>query len=187
MHRMRQTWLVWGLVPWAGAFVLTLFVASFAHADTRLSEMALERRFQVLLAFAAGLFLLGFSLDSHWTNAQKLARRLLLAAGLKPDRKGRFPKLSLRQRQELFRHNELVYHSLLSSVWALTIIGTAIAAIAVLAAAARLGLAYAAMLLIVAAAYQLFVFSRHAYYKEVITAAAQGTLAADSEEQAAEE
>lgn len=179
--QMRHTWFVWGLVPLAISIVATLLVASAANAATTMTPMGLERRFQVLLALSAGLFLIGFSLDSHWTGAQKLAKRILLAAGLRPDRKGKFPKLSLRQQQDLSQHSDLVFGSILSSVQALTLIGGAIAVVAVLAAAAHLGISYAVMLLILAVGYQLFVLSRHSYYREVMAAAAEGRLVHEQE------
>ena len=181
--QMRHTWFVWGVVPLAVSIVATLMVASAANADIGMTPMAMERRFQLLLALAAGLFLIGFSLDSHWTGAQKLAKRILLAAGQKPDAKGKFPRLTLRQQQELSQHSGLVFSSILSSVQALAMIGAAIAVVAVLAAAAHLGVSYAIMLLILATGYQLFVFSRHSYYREVMAAAAEGRLVHEQEEE----
>lgn len=182
--QMRQTWFVWGVIPLGVAIVLTLMVVALMNAEATLTPMGLERRFQILLALSAGLFLIGFSLDSRWTAAPKLARRIMLAAGLQPDEKGRWPRLTARQQQQqLVSHSGLVFSSILSSVLALTAIGGAIDVIAVLAAAARLGLSYAIMLLILAAGYQLFVFSRHAYYKEVMLAASEGRLVVEREEE----
>jgi hypothetical protein len=181
--RMRHTWFVWGVVPLVASIVVTLLVASLANADTHLTPMGLERRFQFLLAIAAGLFLIGFSLDSHWTGAQKLAKRLMLAAGIAPDEKGHFPKLTARQQLNLADHSDIVFNSIIASVLALTVIGGVIAVVAILAAAAQLGLSYAVMLLIVAGAYQLFVFSRHSYYREVMAAASDGKLTVEQEEE----
>jgi hypothetical protein len=181
--QMRHTWFVWGIVPLVASIVLTLLVASVANADTQMTPMGLERRFQFLLAIAAGLFLIGFSLDSHWTGAQKLAKRLLLAAGIEPDEKGRYPKPTGRQQLNLAEHSDIVFKSIISSVLALTVIGGAIAVVAILAAGSQLGISYAAMLLIVAAAYQFFVFSRHSYYREVMAAASDGKLTVDQPEE----
>lgn len=180
--RMRFCWFVWGVIPLAVATVLTLVAVSIVDGDSALTPMGMERRFQVLLAIGAGLFLIGFSLDSHWTGAQKLAKRLQLAAGLQPDEKGNFPRLTARQQQQLAAYSDLVFESILASVRALTIIGGAIAAVAVLVALAHLGLSYAVMMLILAASYQLFVFSRHSYYREVMIAAAEGKLAVEQED-----
>lgn len=180
--QMRHTWFIWGIIPLAASVVLTLLAVSLANADVHMTPMTMERRFQVLLAIGAGLFLIGFSLDSHWTGAQKLARRLTLAAGIQPDEKGRFPRLTARQQQQLALQSDIVFKSVLSSVQALAIIGGAIAVVAILAAAAHLGLSYAVMLLVLAASYQLFVFSRHSYYREVMIAAAEGKLVVEQED-----
>ena len=182
--RMRHTWFIWGLVPLGLSIVITLFVAALATAEVHMTDMALERRFQLLLAIGAGLFLIGFSLDRHWTGSQKLAKRLAIAAGVGPDKDGKWPKLTARQAQSLGQFSNLVYESILSSVQALTIIGAAIAVVAILAAGAHLGLSYAIMMLMLAAAYQLFVFSRHSYYREVMSAAADGRLLVEQEETA---
>ncbi|MEN6548283.1 MAG: hypothetical protein ABFE07_19760 [Armatimonadia bacterium] len=167
--RLRYNWLSWGVLPLAVFAVLTLFVAAFQTAAPDLSAMQMERRFQVILAISAGLFLIGFSLDSHWTSAQKLARRLSLLAGLDLEK-------AQKPSRKLAEQADLVFESILSSSLALTVIGAAIGLMAILAAAARLGMSYSVMMLLVAAAYQLFVFSRHSYYREVMEAAAAGKL-----------
>lgn len=164
----------------AVGMVLLLLATAAAASPDRMSERALEIRFQVVLAIGAGLFLIGFSLDSHWTNAQKLARRIARAAGL-PDLKAveELKKRSTRKLTEsLASQSQVAADSILASTLALTIIGGAIAATAVLAAAAGLGFAYAVMLWLLAAEYQLFVLSRHPYYKELLQAAEAGDLVA---------
>lgn len=167
--RLRHNWLSWGILPLAVFVVLTLFVAAFQTAAPGLSDMQMERRFQVILGISAALFLIGFSLDSHWTSAQKLARRLSMQAGLDPEK-------AQKSARKLAEQADLVFESILSSSLALTVIGAAIGLMAILAAAGRLGMDYSIMLLLVAAAYQLFVFSRHSYYREVMEAAAAGKL-----------
>lgn len=177
---LRNTWLKWGVGPLAVGAVLLLVATAAAASPDRMSERALEIRFQVVLAIGAGLFLIGFSLDSHWTNAQKLARRIARAAGL-PDLKAveELKKRSTRKLNEsLAAQSQVAADSILASTLALTIIGGAIVATAVLAAAAGLGFAYSAMLWLLAAEYQLFVLSRHPYYKELLQAAEAGDLVA---------
>lgn len=178
-QQMTKSWLLWGLLPLAASVVVTLMVVAFVGSDSALTPMGMERRFQLILAIGAGLFLIGFSLDSHWTNAQKLARRLDHAAGLdeigpsgKPKKRPEGRALEL----ALIPQANLVFDSILSSVQALTLAGAGIAVCAVLTAAARLGLAYSLMLLILAASYQAFVYSRHRYYREVMEAAGEGQL-----------
>jgi hypothetical protein len=178
--RLRGNWLKWGLLPLAASVVLTLLASAAAASPDRMSERALEVRFQVVLAVGAGLFLIAFSLDSHWTNAQKLARRIARAAGLTD-----FASIEdLRRRsgrklaETLAAQSQVASESILSSTLALTIIGGAVACTAILCAAAGLGIGYAAMLLLLAAEYQAFVLSRHPYYRELLEAAEAGELVA---------
>lgn len=192
---MLRTWLVWGVLPLAAALVVTMLVSALVGTDSAATAMHLERRFQVILAVAAGLFLIAFSLDSKWTSHHKLAVRIARAAGLDPvaaaeaqlaaaaaptqegkrRKRSEAPSLSPLQPQ-LAAQAKLVFDSVLSSTCALTVTGAAIAVCAVLAAAARLGLTYSLMLLILAGSYQLFVFSRHAYYRDLLDVAAAGQL-----------
>jgi hypothetical protein len=177
---LRGTWLKWGIGPLAAGAVLLLMAMAAAPSPDRMTERALEVRFQVVLAISAGLFLIGFSLDSHWTNAQKLARRIARAAGL-ADLKAveDLKKRSTRKLSEtLAAQSRLAADSILASTLALTIVGGAIVATAVLAAGAGLGLGYSAMLWLLAAEYQVFVLSRHQYYREVLEAAEAGDLIA---------
>lgn len=176
--RLRATWLKWGLIPLAVGIVLTLMACAAAPSPDRFTDRALELRFQIVLAIGAGLFLVAFSLDNHWTNAQKLARRIAAAAGVPaadatPDGlKTRGRKLS----DVLATRADIASEHILTSTQALTIIGAGIVAVAILAGAAGLGFSYASMLLLLAAFYQLFVLSRHPYYKEVLLAAEAGEL-----------
>lgn len=179
-EQLRHIWLVWGILPVAIAIVVTLLVVAVVSPGTDMTVMTVERRFQVILAIGAALFLIGFSLDSHWTNAQKLARRLALAAGLdlaaEEERARKHQEPNRFTQQQLAAQADLVSDSILASTWALTVIGAAIACTAILTAAAHLGLSYAIMVLILSVAYQLFVLSRHTYYKEIIEVAEAGHL-----------
>lgn len=173
-EQLHRTWLTWGLLPVAACLVLTLVADTLAGGQAPLSERQIELRFQVIFALSAGLFLIAFSLDNHWTSAQKLGARLLKAAfpeGSEARKVGR-QKLA----QLLAAQSPLAFETILSSTLALTIVGGGMGLLAVLAAAARLGVGYAALLLLLAAEYQVFVFSRHAYYKEVLVAAEAGEL-----------
>lgn len=176
---LRNTWLKWGLLPLAAGIVLTLMAVSLAASPERFTERALELRFQIVLALGAGLFLIGFSLDSHWTNAQKLARRIARAAGLQatPAETEELKKKSGRRLAETLQGQaQIAADSIMTSTLALTIIGGAVVVTAILAAAAGLGLGSALLLLLLAAEYQFFVYSRHPYYKELLAAARAGEL-----------
>lgn len=176
---LRNTWLKWGLLPLAAGIVLTLMAVSVAASPDRFTERALELRFQIVLAISAGLFLIGFSLDSHWTNAQKLARRIARAAGLEatPEATAELKKKSTRRLMETLQgQSQVAAECILTSTLALTVIGGAVVVTAILAAAAGLGLTSALLLLLLAAEYQFFVYSRHPYYRELLAAARAGEL-----------
>jgi hypothetical protein len=182
--RMVRVWLTWGILPLAASIVLTLLVNALMSNGPEMTAMHLERRFQFILAIGAGLFLIAFSLDSNWTNAQKMAKKIETAAGVNPadfaapSAGGRPKKRSDEPTLEsaLAPFANIVIESILASVQALALAGAGIAACAILAAAARLGLGYSIMLLILAASYQLFVLSRHTYYREVMQTALEGKL-----------
>jgi hypothetical protein len=178
-RRMVHVWLTWGLLPLAASIVLTLLVNALVSNGPEMTAMHLERRFQFILALGAGLFLIAFSLDSNWTNAQKLAQKIDSAAGLDAPGPGGKPRKRPEGRSlelALTPFANIVIESILASVQALALAGAGIAVCAILAAAARLGLGYSIMLLILAASYQLFVLSRHTYYREVMQTALEGRL-----------
>ena len=177
-EQLQHTWLTWGLLPLAACVLLTLLVA-LVVAHSTMSERQAELRFQIIFAISAGLFLIAFSLDSHWTSAPKLARRIARAAGLDdtaPKQRERRKQDRKRLAAALAPQSEVAFQCIHSSMLALTLIGGAIGITAILAAAAHLGAGYATIILILAASYQLFVFSRHTYYKEVLQAAEAGQL-----------
>jgi hypothetical protein len=177
--RMVRVWLTWGILPLAASIVITLLVNALMSGGAEMTAMHMERRFQFILAIGAGLFLIAFSLDSNWTNAQKMAKKIDAAAGLDAPGPGGKPKKRPEGRTlelTLAPFANIVIDSILASVQALALAGAGIAACAILAAAARLGLGYSVMLLILAASYQLFVLSRHTYYREVMQTALEGKL-----------
>ena len=181
-QRLLRIWLAWGLLPLGLSIVLTLLVSALVSAQLTMSPMQMERRFQFILALGAGLFLIAFSLDSNWTNAQKMARKIETAAGLDVPGPGGKPKKRPEGRtleQLLAPHAGIVITSILGSVQALAFAGAGIAACAILAAAAHLGVEYSVMMLILGLSYQLFVLSRHAYYNEVMETAVAGRLTYD--------
>ncbi len=166
-NRLRQTWLIWGLVPLVICLALTLGVNAIHAFDYATSDRQLELSFQAIFAIAAMLFLIAFTVDGHWTNAQRLARRIdreVLAEGrrIKPD--------------TLAEYAPVVFQSVYGSSRMLTLMGVATAITAVIGAAAGIGIYYALLVLALAAEYQLFVLSRHPYYLELMNAAAAGEL-----------
>lgn len=183
-RRLLRVWLAWGLLPLAISIVLTLLTVALASGQMNMTPMQMERRFQVILAIAAGLFLIAFSLDSNWTNAQKMAKKIAAEAGLDALGPGGKPKKRPEGRSLellLMPHAGIVINSIVGSVQALAFAGAGIAVCGILAASAHLGIGYSVMLLILALSYQLFVLSRHAYYNEVMETAVAGRLVHDPE------
>ena len=80
------------------------------------------------------------------------------------------------KRSQLAAGAELAFASIHRSVSILTAIGLLTGLIALVAVVSGLALAYGLQLLVLAATYQLFVFSRHPYYDEVLEAALDGKL-----------
>jgi hypothetical protein len=119
------------------------------------------------MAAGAALFLIGFWLDGRWTEAQRLARLVSRAASVE----GKRPS-----KAQLSEQAYVVMYSLMLSTKALTVVGLLIGLAAVLAAVAGLSFNYSLQLLLLALAFQLFIYSRHPYYREVMLAALQGDL-----------
>ena len=166
-RRMNSDWLTWGLWPTLGCVLLVVAITRGHGPSKAINEEILLRSFQAVLAVSALLFLIAFWLDGHWTNADKLGARIWLAAG-----GARFTPTS----SQLAAQDALAFQSILASVKTLTLTGCAIGIAAVIGALAGLGFGHAAQLLVMAAAYQLFVLSRHPWYTELLQLAADGEL-----------
>ena len=164
---LRRTWLTWGLLPLGVFLVLTILVDAAQAADFSQPPRQAEINFQALFALAAMLFLVAFTVDSHWTSAQRLAKRMVQ---LIEDTGGRVRPTSL------VEHAPVVFKSIYASSRALTMVGVVVGVFSVLSAAAGLGIFYSLLMLTLAAEYQLFVLSRHPYYMELMDAAAEGKL-----------
>jgi hypothetical protein len=166
-RQLRDMWIRWGLVPLGGALIV-LVALSLLHGSSSASppeQLALG--FKAVMAIGGALFLLGFWLDGRWTEAQRVARMIYLAAGgaeFKP------------AKRQLAEHAGLAMNSLMLSTKALTLIGLLIGLAAVLAALAGLQLDFTIQILFLALAFQLFIYSRHPYYRELMEAALHGEL-----------
>ena len=174
-RRMSSDWLTWGLWPTLGCALLVLAITRGHGPGHAINEELLLRSFQAVLAVSALLFLIAFWLDGHWTNAEKLATRIWLAAG-----GARFDPIPT----QLAAQDALAFQSILTSVKTLTLTGCVIGIAAVIGAVAGLGFPHAAQLLVMAAAYQIFVMSRHPWYAELLQLAADGELKPSDEAQA---
>jgi hypothetical protein len=172
-RQLRHMWVAWGLVPLGIAFLLMVVMSVLRPGQEVTQPEQLALGFKGVMAAGAALFLIGFWLDGRWTEAQRLARMVYQAAGgsrFKPSR------------LQLAEQADLIMASLMLSTKALTVIGLLIGLAAVLGAAAGLKLDYSIQILLLALAFQLFIYSRHPYYREIMLAALQGELVVEEKE-----
>ena len=164
---LRRLWLLGGLLPLGVAVALTLglsFLRGHAQPTSEPEQLALG--FKGVMAAGGALFLLGFWLDGRWTEPRRILRLIAHEAG------GASPPA----RATIREHAHLAVESLLLSVKALTVIGLLIGLAAVLAALAGLKPSYSLQILLLTLAFQVFIFSRHPYYLELVEAALHGEL-----------
>jgi hypothetical protein len=169
MEGLQRTWLLGGIVPLLIAAVASLAVSTMAKTNAGIDSHVIERGFQGMLALCAALFLTGFWLDGRWTHSERVALRVHAAAG----GNGVQPK-----RPQLAAQADVATATVEGSHRALVLIGSAIAAAAVISTWAGLGVGGGAQILLVGLAYQLFIYSRQAYYQELLSAAMSGELVA---------
>ena len=203
-RQLRHMWVAWGLVPLGVAFLLMVTMSVLHPAKEAAEPEQLALGFKGVMAAGAALFLIGFWLDGRWTEAQRLARLVYSHAKLRygppEDKSIKRPRFRLvfgraktpsgpangpafkPSKSQLAEQADLIMDSLMLSTKALTVIGLLIGLAAVLGAAAGLRFGYSIQLLLLALAFQLFIYSRHPYYREVMLAALQGELVVEEKE-----
>jgi hypothetical protein len=169
-QRLFSLWLAWGLLPLGLALVLVLVMNRLHPVAQSSVPEQLALGFKTVMAVGGALFLLGFWLDGRWTEANRLAHHIWKAAGGDGDK----PSPAA-----LKENAHLAMDSLMLSVQLLTGIGVLIGLCAVLGAAAGLDLHYTAQIFLLALAFQIFIFSRHPYYHDLMRAALRGELLAE--------
>jgi hypothetical protein len=169
-------WVAWGLVPLGVAFLLMVVMSLLHPAQGGAQPEQLALGFKGVMAAGAALFLIGFWLDGRWTEAQRLARLVSSHAKLAHAPASTSFKPS---KAQLAEQADLIMDSLMLSTKALTVVGLLIGLAAVLGAVAGLKLDYSLQILLLGLAFQLFIYSRHPYYREVMLAALQGDLAVE--------
>lgn len=172
-RRLREMWIYWGLVPLGAALAVLLLLAAMKHAGGASPPEQLALGFKAVMAIGGALFLIGFWLDGRWTEAQHVAKLILAAASQETPRPSK---------AQLADRADLAMQSLLLSTKALTVIGLLIGLAAVLAALAGLQLGFTIQILALALAFQLFIYSRHPYYRELMEAAMRGELVVEETE-----
>jgi len=171
-QRVSNIWLFWGLFPLGVVIILMLALASPAVSAstpdaTQQKHLVIKRHTEAVMAVSALLFFIGFSLDGRWTDDERIGVRILGAASGDQFRP---------TRDQLAFHAEKAFQAVNRSVTMLTGIGLAMALLAVASVVIGLPLLNAGQLLGLAAIFQLFVFSRHSYYSDLVYAAISGEL-----------
>ncbi|MFQ6131580.1 MAG: hypothetical protein ACE5R4_06055 [Armatimonadota bacterium] len=156
-HLVLHRWLYWGVVPLVGCFVLAV-IAGLLAAPSELSHIKLADVFAGFLAVGAGAFLLGFAIDGHMTNPERLAA--LADYELPEDRKKDDPIVL--PAHPAIRRQVVKCASVLSALGAVM----GLAAIIHLAFGGEMG--QGMQLIVLGAAYQLFLLSRHDHYSDLI-------------------
>jgi len=171
-QRLSNIWLFWGVFPLGIVIVLMLALAGPAASastagTTQQEHLIIKRRAEAIMAVSALLFFVGFSLDGRWTDDERIGGRILRAAGGDQFRP---------TRDQLASHAEQAFHAVNRSVNMLTGIGLAMALLVIGAVVIGLPLLNAGQLLLLAVIFQVFTFSRHSYYSDLVYAAISGEL-----------
>ncbi len=177
-QRLSNIWLFWGLFPLGIVIVLMLALAGPAASAntagaTQQEHLVIKRRAEAVMAVSALLFFVGFSLDGRWTDDERIGGRILRAAGADQFRP---------TRDQLASHAETAFRAVNRSVTMLIGIGLAMVLLVLVAVVIGLPLVNALYVLVLAAIFQVFVFSRHPYYSDLIYAAISGELSALDED-----
>jgi len=155
-----QRWLYWGVIPIVVALALTV-IATYLVPPKDLSEIQSQNVLELCLAIAAALFLLGFSIDGHVLNPERLAKAAigaagasgLAGAGLDP---GSNP------------HGRFVRARVLRTASIVSVLGVGIGAAAVLDVVFGGTQQQGMLLIVLGVLYELYVLSRHPHYRELI-------------------
>ena len=182
-HLLRR-WINWGIVPLLICAAITLLLALWGPQGPIEGKQQTRLGFEVVFGIAAAVFLAGFYIDGHWTGAERVARKIYEAAG---GNDGRHPKSwasSGAHRSALRSSAQIALGSIRASADAITLMGIAIGLTAIVSVLMGLPSDHAIQILLMGAAYQLFIFSRHPYYIRLAEAALNGELLprADDEE-----
>jgi len=176
--QLRRTWLIWSCLPLVVVLVGLAATTAVYASQPVLSQKRAEDSFYALLAISALVFLFAFTVDGHWTNPKRIAERI--RRRLEEEPAGGPGTTEAETRAEL--RASIASRAILGSSPALGFMGHAIGLTAVLCIIGGAGAVYAYLLLVVAVSYQLYLFSRHPYYEQVVEAAYTGELEAEAED-----
>jgi hypothetical protein len=173
MHR----WVTWGLVPLAACVLLVLVAVAAAPPGPVQGKQQTRLAFEIVLGFGAAVFLGAFYIDGRWTSSDHVARKVFLAAaGDDADRPPSSWAQSASHRARLREHSDIALRTVMASADTMTALGGLIGIAAIVAVFLGLGLSHATHMVLLAAFYQSFLFSRHPYYERLADAASRGEL-----------
>lgn len=175
-EHLLHRWVTWGLTPLVACAVIVLLLANFAPIGPVEGKQAIRLAFEIVLGVGAAVFLAGFYIDGHWTDADRVARKIYAAAGGDEERTPSSWAQSAAHRSALQDSAEIALASIRASADSITLMGAAIGLTAVVSVLMGLPTIHAIQMLILTLCYQLFVFSRHPYYIELAEAAVRGEL-----------
>ncbi|MGD9498444.1 MAG: hypothetical protein AB7Y46_19275 [Armatimonadota bacterium] len=155
--------------------IVTMTVAVWGPTAVIEGKQQVRLAFEIVLGCAAAVFLAGFYIDGHWTDADRLGRKIIRAAGGDENSPAGWARFGS-NRNALRQNAEVALASIRASADALTLMGAAIGLIAIVTAAMGLPTVHAVQILLLGLAYQLFVVSRHPYYIQLAEAALAGEL-----------
>lgn len=180
-HLMRR-WVTWGIVPLLVCALVTGALALWGPVGPISGKQQVRLAFEIVFGIAAAVFLAGFYIDGHWTNAERLAKKIYRAAGGNPDRNPRSWAQSGAHRSALRDEAEIALDSIRASADAITLMGLAIGLVAIVSILMGLPGDHTVQILLLGACYQLFIYSRHPHYIRLAEQALDGLLLPPAED-----
>ncbi len=175
-EHLTYRWIWWGIVPLVVCTVITGLLALWGPNGPIEGKQQTRLAFEIVFGVGAAVFLGAFYLDGHWTNSERLARKVFRMAGGNEERAPASWAQSSAHRSALQSNADVVLDSIRASADAITIMGVTIGLVAIVSVLMGLPNAHALQLLFLGLFYQLFVFSRHPYYVRLAETALDGRL-----------
>jgi hypothetical protein len=183
-EHLLSRWLSWGIAPLVVCALIVGLLVMWGPTGPIEGKQQTRLAFEIVFGVAAAVFLAGFYLDGHWTNNERLARRIFTAAGGAEERDPESWAQSAAHRTALQSNAEIALNSVRASADAITIMGVAIGLVAIVSVLMGLPGVHAAQILLMGLFYQFFIFSRHPYYLQVAETAVAGQLLPSPDEKA---
>lgn len=173
---LTYRWFSWGIVPLLGCALIVGLLALFGVEGPIEGKQQTRLAFEIVLGVSAAVFLAGFYFDGHWTNSERLARKIFSSAGGSEERDPVSWAQSTAHRTALQEKAEIALNSIRASADAITIMGGTIGLVAIVTVLMGLPPVHGLQILVLGLGYQFFVFSRHPYYVRLAETALEGQL-----------